>query len=131
MAELKTKANDESVDAFLKTITEEQKQQDCFKILEMMQEITKQAPKMWGSSIIGFGSQHYKYETGREGDWFLVGFSPRKQNITLYLSGGFEKHQDLLETLGKYKTGKSCMYINKLADINQVALEKLIKESFA
>jgi hypothetical protein len=129
MAELKTKVNDESVDTFLKTITDAQKQQDCFKILEMMQEITQEKPKMWGSSMIGFGNYHYKYETGREGDWFLMGFSPRKQNITLYLSTGLEKHQNLLKDLGKHKIGKSCLYINKFADINQEILEKLIKNS--
>ena len=123
----KTKLSTESVEAFLNTVEHEKKRQDCFKILEIMKSITKAAPKMWGKSIIGFGSYHYKYESGREGDWFLTGFSPRKQNLTIYLMTGF--NDPLMEDLGKYKTGKSCLYIKQLEDIDTVLLKQLIINS--
>src|SRR6185503_8457730 len=100
-AELKTKVNDASVTTFLNSVTDEQKRNDGFEILKLMQQVTKEEPKMWGSSIVGFGSYHYKGKSGREGDWMLVGFSPRKQNLTVYLMGGFSKHTDLMEKLGK------------------------------
>lgn len=129
MAELKTKPNDASVEKFLNAISDAKTRQDCFKILEMMKQITKAAPKMWGPSIVGFGSYHYKYESGREGDWFLTGFSPRKQNLTLYIMAGFSQYDDLLQKLGKHKTGKSCLYIKRLDDIHLPTLKKLIQQS--
>ena len=129
MAELKTKVNDASVEAFLNTIEDAKKRQDSFTVLELMKEVTGAEPKMWGSSIIGFGDTHYKYATGREGDWFLTGFSPRKQNLTLYIAGGFDEHAELMQTLGKHKIGKGCLYINKLSDIDQAKLRELIKRS--
>ena len=129
MAELKTKLNDASVTDFLNGIKDESKRADSFEILKMMQQVTKQEPKMWGTSIIGFGHTHYIYESGREGDWFIVGFSPRKQNLTLYVMGSFNPHTDLLKKLGKYKTGKGCLYINKLKDVDVKVLKELVKES--
>jgi len=108
MAELKTKPTDQSPEAFLNGLAEENKRRDAFTILELMRKITRAEPKMWGASIVGFGEYHYKYASGREGDWPLVGFSPRKQDLTLYLMYGFEQHGDLMAKLGKYKTGKAC-----------------------
>ena len=129
MAELKTQVNDANVEAFLNTIEDVKKRQDSFAVLELMKEVTGSEPKMWGSSIIGFGDTHYKYATGREGNWFLTGFSPRKQNLTLYITGGFDEHAELMQTLGKHKIGKGCLYINKLSDIDQAKLRELIKRS--
>ena len=130
MAELKTKLNDASVEKFLNSVPDEMKRNDCFTILRLMKKITKSEPKMWGSSIVGFGTYHYKYESGREGDWFLTGFSPRKQNLTLYIMSGFNKYDKLMKKLGKYKTGKSCLYINSLEDVDKKVLKDLITESF-
>ena len=130
MAELKTKLNDASVEKFLQSVSEEQKRKDCFSILEVMKKVTKADPKMWGSSIVGFGTYHYKYESGREGDWFLTGFSPRKQNLTLYILSGFSNYNELMKKLGKYKTGKSCLYINGLEDVDKKVLKDLITGSF-
>jgi len=129
MTGLKTKPTNKSVDQFLKKVENPTKRGDSFKILELMKEVTKEDPVMWGDSIIGFGSYHYKYASGREGDWPLVGFSPRKQNLVVYLMNGFEKHQKLLKNLGKHKTGKSCLYINKLKDVNIQSLRELILKS--
>ena len=129
MAELKTKITKASVDKFLKGIKDEQVREDCIKIAEMMQKITKAEPKMWGTSIVGFGSYHYKGASGREGDWFLTGFSPRKQNLTLYLMGGFQENEELLASLGKYSTGKGCLYIKKLEDVNSKVLKELVNRS--
>lgn len=129
MAELKTQPNDESVDAFLETVENEQKRTDSKTILSLMQRVTGEAPKMWGTSIIGFGTYQYKYASGRSGEWFVTGFSPRKQNLTLYIMSGFEQYDSLLARLGKYKTGKSCLYINKIADIDLKALESLVDAS--
>jgi hypothetical protein len=130
MAELKTKPTDQSVQTFLESIEDEKKRQDSFTLLQLMQETTGQKPVMWGDSIVGFGNYRYKSPaTGREGDWFLAGFSPRKQNLTLYLMGGFKQYESLMEKLGKYTTGKSCLYIKKLADINLETLKELIKQS--
>jgi hypothetical protein len=128
-AELKTKVNDESVEGFLNSVADEQKREDCFEILELMQQVTKETPKMWGSSIVGFGSYHYKGASGREGDWMLTGFSPRKQNLTLYIMGGFDSHQDLLKKLGKYKTSVGCLYIKKLDDVDREVLKELVAKS--
>lgn len=129
MPELKTKPTDQSVEKFLNTISDEKTRQDCFAILELMKQITKMPPKMWGTSIIGFGSYHYKYESGHEGDCFVTGFSPRKQNLTLYIMAGFSQYDELMKKLGKHKTGKSCLYIKRLDDIHLPTLKKLIQES--
>ncbi len=129
MADLKTKANKASVEKFLNSVKDEKKKADCFKILELMKKITKDKPVMWGPSIVGFGKYHYKYASGREGDWFLTGFSPRKQNLTLYIMSGFKKYDGLMKKLGKYKTGSSCLYINKLKDVDIKVLKSLITES--
>ncbi len=129
-AKNKTTANKGSVTDFLNTIEDENKRQDALKIVELMQSITQEEPVLWGTSIIGFGSYHYKYESGREGNFMKVGFSPRKQNLTLYIMPGFEQYDKLMAQLGKYKTGKSCLYIKKLEDINREVLETLIKNSF-
>ena len=129
MAELKTNKNDASVEDFLNTIKDEQIRADCFEISTLMSQVTKAEPKMWGSSIIGFGQYHYKYASGRENDWMLVGFSPRKQNITLYIMAGFDRYDELLAKLGKFTTGKSCLYIKKLADVDKKVLKKLVTES--
>jgi len=124
MAELKTKATNASVDEFLQGIKDEKKREDCYQILKIMKKATKAEPRLWGTSIIGFGRYHYKYESGRENDWFLAGFSPRVQNLTFYMMGGFD--QEVLKKLGKYKTGKGCLYINKLEDVDTKVLYKLI-----
>ena len=129
MAELKTKLNDSSVEDFLNKITDVKKREDSFKIMELMKQITKAEPQMWGDSIVGFGLYHYKYESGREGDWFLTGFSPRKQNLTLYIMSGFKKYDRLLEKLGKFKTSKACLYIKRFEDIDQKILKELISQS--
>ncbi len=129
MSDLKTKPNDKNVEEYLQKIENPTKREDSFKILELMREVSNEEPKMWGDSIIGFGSYHYKYESGREGDWFITGFATRKQNVTLYIMSGFDKHEDLLKKLGKYKTGKSCLYINKLKDINFRILREIVSKS--
>lgn len=129
MAELKTKKNDASVEDFLNAVESEKKRADSFKILEIMREVTGEEPKMWGGSIVGFGTYHYKYTSGHEGDWPLAGFSPRKQNLSLYIMAGFKRYEELMSKLGKYKTGKSCLYINKLEDVNRDVLKELITES--
>lgn len=129
MAELKTKLNDGSVDDFLNSIEDPVKRADSFLVSAIMEKLTGDQPKMWGSNIIGFGTYHYKYASGREGNWFITGFSPRKQNLTLYLMSGFTHADALLSRLGKYKTGKSCLYIKKLEDINMNILEELIVAS--
>jgi len=129
MAELKTQKNNASVIAFLGAVENDQRKKDSFTVMELMKKITKSEPAMWGPSIIGFGSYHYKYASGREGDWFLTGFSPRKQSLTLYIMSGFKKYDEILNRLGKYKTGKSCLYINKLEDIDFDVLKELIQTS--
>ncbi|MDQ6843542.1 MAG: DUF1801 domain-containing protein [Bacteroidota bacterium] len=129
MAELKTKETDEGVEKFLNTIEDETKREDCFAIAEIMKQVTRQEPKMWGAAIVGFGSYHYKYESGREGDMCMTGFSPRKQAITLYLSGAIKSEKDLLQKLGKHKTGEGCLYIKKLSDVDTKVLKQLIKTS--
>ena len=129
MAELKTKPTDQSAEAFLNGLTDENKRRDAFTILELMRKISQAEPKMWGASIIGFGDYHYKYASGREGDWFQIGFSPRKQDLTLYLIQGFKQYGDLLAKLGKFKTSKGCLYIRRLSDIDLPTLEVLIKKS--
>ena len=131
MADLKTKPNEASVEAFLNGVEDERKREDSVAILELMLEVTGAEAQMWGSSIIGFGSYHYTYASGREGDWFQVGFAPRKQNLTLYIMSGFDAYDDLLGKLGKHKTGKSCLYIKRLADVDLDTLRELVVQSVA
>jgi hypothetical protein len=128
-AELKTKASGRSVARFLQGIQDEQRRADCQTVLEIMKKATGAEPKMWGSSVVGFGEYHYKYASGREGDWFVTGFSPRKQDLTLYLLSGVERHSALLKKLGKCRTGKGCLYIKNLEDVHVPTLRKLIQES--
>lgn len=127
MAEIKTKPNDASVEAFINTVDNEAKRRDSFAILELMRKVTGEEPKMWGTSIVGFGKYHYKSASGQEGDWFTTGFSPRKQNISIYLMCGFDSFGDKMNKLGKYKTGKGCLYINKLSDIDISVLEEMVR----
>ena len=129
MAEPKTRKNNASVAAFLNAVDDKQKRADAKKVAAMMRDATGSRAKMWGTSIVGFGSYHYKYASGREGDWMLVGFSPRKQNLSLYIMPGFKSFDGLMAKLGKHKTGKSCLYINKLADVDEKVLNNLIVES--
>ena len=130
MAEPKTKPTNQSVDSFIKKIPDPQTREDCFTIARLMKEATRTEPRMWGSSIVGFGTQHYKYASGREGDWPLIGFSPRKQNLTLYIGlSGFDGHAELLEKLGKHSVGKGCLYVKHLSDVDLLTLKKLIRES--
>lgn len=131
MSDLKTIVNDESVIDFINAVPDETKKQDSFTLLELFAKVTDEKPKMWGSSIIGFGQYHYKSERSKqEGDWLLTGYSPRKQNLTLYIISGFDNYEDLLKKLGKHKTSKGCLYINKLSDVDMTILEKLIKKSY-
>lgn len=129
MAELKTQQNDASVEGYLNSVENKRRREDSFKVLELMKEVTGEEPKMWGTSIVGFGEYHYKYASGREGDWMLVGFAPRKQSLTLYIMPGFEEYGELMADLGKFKTGKSCLYINKLDDVDMDTLRELVHQS--
>ena len=129
MAELKTKKNDGSVDEFLNGVENPKRKADAFEILQLMQEETGEEAVMWGKSLVGFGSYDYKYASGREGSWFLTGFSPRKASMTLYIMPGFERYEELMSNLGKFKTGKSCLYINKLEDVDEGVLRQLVKLS--
>jgi len=124
MAELKTKKTQASVEAFIGRIEDERTKEDCRALVEIMRQATKAEPKMWGSSIVGFGSHHYRYASGREGDWFLAGFSPRSQNLTLYITSGFEEFDELLGSLGRHSTGKSCLYIKRLDDVHLPTLKR-------
>lgn len=126
MAENQTRQTGASVTDFLNALPDEQKRQDSFAILGIMQKVSGMEPIMWGPSIVGFGSLHYKYESGREGDMPLIGFSPRKQNLTLYLMGGFEPHEKLLARLGKHSLGRGCLYIKHLSDVDRSVLVELI-----
>lgn len=129
MSEPKTQKNDASVEVFLNSVEDDSKREDSFKVLKLMQSITGAEPAMWGTSIVGFGEYTYRYASGREGDWPLVGFSPRKQNLTLYIMSGFDEYDSLLAKLGKHKTGKSCLYIKQLEDVDQAVLEELVRKS--
>lgn len=129
MAEQKTKPTAVSVDSFLGKVADEKVRDDCYALIKIMKKITGEEPKMWGPSIVGFGKYHYKYDSGHEGDSCLTGFSPRKQNITLYVMPGFADHTNLLQKLGKHKAGKGCLYIKRIADIDVSALEKLVRHS--
>lgn len=130
MAENKTKPTSANVVAFLNKIQSRQLRDDCLTILKMMQTVSKLEPVMWGSAIIGFGTHHYVYESGREGDTVVIGFSPRKQNITFYLMGGLKPVENELAKLGKYKTGKGCLYIKSLSDVNVDVLKKVFAKAF-
>jgi len=129
MAENKTKPTGESVTDFINSVESEQKKKDAFELLALFKELTNEKAVLWGPSLIGFGSYHYKYESGREGDFFVAGFSPRKTALTIYIMSGFSKHDRLMTKLGKHKTGKSCLYINKLDDIDREVLKELVLES--
>lgn len=130
VAEIKTKPTDVSVESFIAALPDEQKRKDSQTILKMMEKATKEKPKMWGASMIGFGDKRYKSPaTGREVDWFKIGFSPRKANLSLYLTMDIKKHADTLKKLGKHKTGVGCLYINKLEDVDTKVLEKMITEA--
>ena len=129
MAEAKTKQTNASVEKFLREIPDPVKREDSMKVAAMMTEITRHKPKMWGPNIVGFGSRHYKYASGQEGDWPVVAFSPRKQNLTLYIMGGLTEDNELLKKLGKHTIGKSCLYIKRLSDIDTPTLKKLIRLS--
>lgn len=130
MAELETQKNDDSVDDFIAAIADDRKREDTEALLGMMEKVTGEKPHMWGPSIIGFGDQHYKYESGREADWFKIGFSPRKQNLTLYVTDYIPADDPLFAKLGKYTTGKACIYIKRLEDVDTGILEKLVKRSY-
>ena len=129
MAELKTKKNSASVEDFLSSIENPKRKADSLELLKMMQAITGEEPEMWGASLIGFGSYDYKYANGRDGSWFRTRFSPRKNAMTLYIMSGFSQYDELLEKLGKFKTGKSCLYVKKLEDVDEGVLRELIKQS--
>lgn len=129
MAEAKTKPTDQSVDSFIKKIPDPQTREDCFTIARLMKEATRSEPCMWGSSIVGFGITKIKYAGGREGDWPLICFSPRKQNLTLYGMTGFDGHAEFLQKLGKHSVSKGCLHIKRLSDIDVPTLKKLIRES--
>lgn len=127
LADIKTKETSSSVDDFINNVADEQKRKDSFTILKLMEKASKEKAKMWGTAIIGFGNKRYKSETsGREVDWFRIGFSPRKANLTLYLIGGLHIHAEALKKLGKHKLGGGCLYINKLADVDMKVLEGII-----
>lgn len=129
MAEIKTKPTAVNVKDFIAAVTDEQKRKDSLVLIDMMSKITKEKPKMWGPGIVGFGSYHYKYESGHEGDMCITGFSPRKAAISVYILMGFNRSPELMKKLGKFKTGKSCLYVKKLADIDMKVLKELIEES--
>ncbi len=131
MSNNKTQATEASVIKFLTAVTPEQKRQDAFTLLEMMERLSGYQAKMWGPSIVGFGQYHYRYDSGREGDFMRIGFSPRKANISLYIITGLSRYPELLDQLGKHKTGKSCLYVNKLKDIKLNVLEQLISKELA
>ena len=130
MAENKTRKTGASVEEFLASVENKRRREDGLTLLEMMREITGLEAEMWGPSIIGFGDYHYKYESGREGDMCLIGFSPRKQSLSLYIMAGSERFDDLLSRLGKHRKGASCLYVNKLADVDMNVLRDLVRESF-
>jgi hypothetical protein len=130
MAENKTKPTVASVTAFLNKVKDRQRRDDCFALLKMMQSVSGKEPVMWGSAIVGFGTYHYVYESGREGDTVLIGFSPRKQNISIYMMCSLDRVQEELHKLGKHKTGKGCLYINSLSDVNVAVLQKIFAIAF-
>lgn len=131
MAELKTQVNNTDTNVFLERVEDAGQRADCFDLVRMMKEITGSEPRMWGTSIVGFGDYHYVYESGREGDWPIIGFSPRAKNVSIYIMSGFSDHEALLAKLGKHKIGKSCLHIKQLADVDQSVLRELAEKSVA
>ena len=131
MAQRKTTQNESDVNAFLDAVENPRRRADARQLLALMQEMTGELPKMWGPSIVGFGRYHYRYASGREGDSLVVGFSPRKQNLVIYIMPGFSDYGELLGRLGKFRTGRSCLYVNKLDDVDLGSLEELVRESVA
>ena len=125
----KTQITSASVEDFLNAVEDEQKRKDAFEVLRLMSEVSGKKAKMWGPSIVGFGTYHYKYASGREGNFMRIGFSPRKTALTLYIMAGFSRYDTLMKQLGKYKTGKACLYIKKLEDVDQTVLLELMKAS--
>jgi hypothetical protein len=131
MAAIKTRKTGGDVQTFLKSVSDRKRKDDTLQVLALMKKLTGCEPAMWGPSIVGFGDFRYRYANGTENDWFLTGFSPRKQSLTLYIMTGFAKYEEILENLGKYKTGKSCLYIKKVEDVDLAVLEQLISASIA
>ena len=129
MSQRKTTQNESDVNAFLAAVENPRRRADAGQLLALMQEVTGEPPKMWGPSIVGFGKYHYRYASGREGDSLVVGFSPRKQNLVIYIMPGFSDYDELLGRLGKFRTGRSCLYVNKLDDVDLGLLEQLVRES--
>lgn len=129
MSEMKTKRTDASVEEYLASIPDERKREDSRAIVAMMREVTGEEPAMWGDSIVGFGTYHYRYATGREGDWPLTGLAARKQAITVYIASGFDRYEELLARLGKHTTGVSCLYIKRLSDVDPATLRELVRLS--
>ncbi len=129
MAELKTRPTAQTVQEFLASVLDDQRRADCFSMVDLMKKATGCEPVMWGASIVGFGKYKYAYESGRTGEWLVIGFSPRKNDLTLYIMPGFEKYDTLMQKLGKHKTGKSCLYLKRLADVDQKVLEQLVVAS--
>lgn len=127
MAELKTRANTASVEKFISGIDDAARREDCRTLITIMRKVTRADPVMWGDSIVGFGKYHYVYDSGREGDWFLVGFSPRKKSLSIYLMGGLEHLSSQLAKLGRYKAGKGCLYINRLSDVDLDVLTAIVE----
>ena len=130
MSDPKTELTDASVDDFLASVANARRREDSFEVLQLMQDITGEPPRMWGDSIVGFGTYHYHYKSGREGDWPRTGFSPRKQYLAIYIMPGFTEYRDLLARLGKHRTSVSCLYINKLADVNTDVLREVITAAY-
>ena len=131
MAEPKTRKTNASVDDFLNSVADQRKRQDCFVLVDLMREITGSEPSMWGDSIVGFGGYQQTYSTGKEYEWPVIGFSPRKQSLTLYIMSGFEQYDELLGRLGKHTTSKACLYIKRLSDVDMSVLRELIELSVA
>ena len=129
MAELKTQPNDASVDEFLESLEDQDRREDCRKLVGIMKRITRADPQMWGKSMVGFGRYRYRYASGREGEWFLSGFSPRKQDLTIYVMAGLSRYGELLKKLGRHRTGKSCLYLKRLDDADPKVLRELITAS--
>lgn len=130
MAELKTKKNDGDIESFISSVENDTRRKDAEVLLSLMRDVTSDSGAMWGSSLVGFGSYDYTYKSGHSGSWFAVGFSPRKQNTVVYIMPGFEEQTAILDRLGKHKIGKSCLYINKLADVDMDVLRELVEMSF-
>ncbi|MDE0450660.1 MAG: DUF1801 domain-containing protein [Gammaproteobacteria bacterium] len=131
MATLKTRPSDASVEAFLDSVDNEDRREDARCVIAIMRQATEEPPKMWGSRLVGFGSYHYRYASGREGDWPLTGLSPGKRNLTVYIMPGFDDYGEMLSRLGKHRTGKSCLYVNRLRDVDLNVLEEIIRQSVA